>query len=83
MDYYWDVFQRTGNLGLGQLAVDMYETERHGKLSVIAPLGPTVSQLYDYASKGVDGLPGNLRRSVPAYPLVFSGWDLLNESNEE
>jgi hypothetical protein len=66
-DYAWETVKRSGNLGLVQFLVDMYETEQHGKVSLIAPLGPTVGQLYDF---GTQDLSSTLPRALPAYPIL-------------
>lgn len=75
-DYAFEAIQRSGLLGMQQFVVDMHETEQHGKFSALALSGPTVSQLYDYATKDLineDGSPSStLVRSLPAYPLL--GW---------
>jgi len=73
-DYAWETLQRSGDLGLAQMAVDMYETQDHGKPFTLSLMGPAVSQGYDLATKDLFNSDGSasstLVKSMPAYPLL-------------
>lgn len=44
-EYFFEMVQRSGLLGIFQLYVDMDEAENRGRLSILSLMGPTVSQL--------------------------------------
>ena len=66
-DYFEEVFNRSGNMGLASMIYDMYQTEAHGKLSIIAPLGPTIGTMYDFGTKDLSDVATKM---YPAYPVV-------------
>ena len=73
LDYIWEVISRSGMLGLASILTDMIETESHGKLSIVAPLGPAVSQGYDLGTREwwtSEGVSSPIARSLPAYPIL-------------
>ncbi len=82
LDYSWRLVERAGLPGLAQFLFDIHETEQHGKFGLVAPAGPFVGQGYDLITGGWDGVPRNLKRAVPAYPLVWSGVDTLRGEDE-
>jgi hypothetical protein len=70
-DYFWQMVQRSGLLGVGQMMADMNDAESHGQLPLLAPLGPTVSQVIEFSQKDFGTAMGH---AVPAYPIVnFAG----------
>jgi hypothetical protein len=61
-DYWFEVLQRSGGLGVFQLMVDSEEAADRGKLWLLAPLGPTVGHLEEFITQPFyDSFP----RSIP------------------
>jgi endonuclease YncB( thermonuclease family) len=72
-DYWFEVLQRSGGLGVMQLMVDMDEAQDRGRLSLLAVLGPTVSQFEEFLTKSpIDSIP----RAIPglAQSPVLRAW---------
>lgn len=53
-DYFWEVTQRSGALGIFQLYADADQAEEFGRFSIISLLGPTMSQFEEFLTKDVD-----------------------------
>ena len=71
-DYLWEAVQRTGLLGLAEVAVRMDEAEEYGSFSVLTPFGPTVTSFEQLTKRGVSGLEA----WMPARPVIdfVGGW---------
>lgn len=61
-DYFWELIQRSGGLGVMQLYVDADEAEEHGQFAPMAAMGPSVSWLNSFIVKDLDVA---LARSLP------------------
>ena len=63
-DYFWELIQRSGMLGVLQLAADVDQAEDFGRFSFLALGGPTLSQFEDFVTKDFDEFAV---RSVPVF----------------
>lgn len=50
-DYFWEVLQRSGALGIFQLYADADQAEEFGRFSIISLMGPTMSQFEEFLTK--------------------------------
>ena len=62
IEYFFELAQRSGYLGVWQLAADADQAEDFGKLSVLSIAGPTLDQFGDFLQKDFDYF---LLRSIP------------------
>lgn len=49
--YIWELVQRSGILGLGQILADMEQSREHNRFMLLAAAGPSVGQFADMAMK--------------------------------
>ena len=65
-DYFWEVIQRSGSLGVMQMLADANEAESFGKTSIVTALGPTFGQIDEIVRKNTDY---DWSRALPLYPV--------------
>jgi hypothetical protein len=87
LDYFMQVFERTGGAGVGMLVYDAAEASDRGGRTLLSPLGPTVSQLQSFldaheenTDKSLRGKSNEVIKALPIASQIYPLRKMIGEA---